>query len=151
LLGERARRAITVMRRGRRPTGYLERRPPSWIRREFANEHHLEERERAFETEWYLSHAYFPRVFGAVAGFALEEGVDLRSPLYDRRVIEFATSRPRWERSTGRETKLLLRRAVRGLVPDVVLAPRAARTGVTSGYFDDSMRKHFPALSNGLM
>jgi len=163
LLGERARRAITVMRRGRRPTGYLERRPPSWIRREFANEHHLEERERAFapqrgrvscaafETEWYLSHSYFPRVFGAVAGFALEEGVDLRSPLYDRRVIEFATSRPRWERSTGRETKLLLRRVVRGLVPDVVLAPRAARTGVTSGYFDDSMRKHFPVLSNGLM
>ncbi|HSC30485.1 MAG TPA: asparagine synthase-related protein [Gemmatimonadaceae bacterium] len=163
LLSERARRAITALRRGRRPTGYLERRPPSWIRRAFAAEHHLEERERAFapqrervscaafETEWYLSHAYFPRVFGAVAEFALEEGVDLRSPLYDRRVIEFAASRPRWERSTGRETKLLLRRAVRGLVPDSVLAPRAARTGVTSGYFDESMRKQFPFLSNGLM
>jgi asparagine synthase (glutamine-hydrolysing) len=163
LVSERARRAITVVRRGRRPTGYLERRPPSWIRREFAKEHQLEERERAFapqrgrvscaafETEWYLSHAYFPRVFGAVAGFALEEGVISRSPLYDRRVIEFAATRPRWERATGRETKLLLRRAVRGLVPDGVLAPRAARTGVTSGYFDDSMRKHFPGLSNGLM
>ncbi|HTL95516.1 MAG TPA: asparagine synthetase B family protein [Gemmatimonadaceae bacterium] len=163
LVSERARRAITVLRRGRRPTGYLERRPPSWIRREFAKEHQLEERERAFapqrgrvscaafETEWYLSHAYFPRVFGAVAGFALEEGVISRSPLYDRRVIEFAATRPRWERATGRETKLLLRRAVRGLVPDGVLAPRAARTGVTSGYFDDSMRKHFPGLSNGLM
>jgi len=163
LVSEPARRAITVLRRGRRPTGYLERRPPSWIRREFAKEHQLEERERAFapqrgrvscaafETEWYLSHAYFPRVFGAVAGFALEEGVISRSPLYDRRVIEFAATRPRWERATGRETKLLLRRAVRGLVPDGVLAPRAARTGVTSGYFDDSMRKHFPGLSNGLM
>ena len=163
LVSERARRAITVLRRGRRPTGYLERRPPSWIRREFAKEHQLEERERAFapqrgrvscaafETEWYLSHAYFPRVFGAVAGFALEEGVISRSPLYDRRVIEFAATRPRWERATGRETKLLLRRAVRGVVPDGVLAPRAARTGVTSGYFDDSMRKHFPGLSNGLM
>lgn len=162
LLSERARRAITFVRRGHRPTGYLERRPPSWIHRPFAAGHHLEERERAFapqrgrvscaafETEWYLSHAYFPRVFGTVAGFALEEGVDLRSPLYDRRVIEFAVSRPRWERSTGRETKLLLRRAVRGLIPDDVLAPRASRTGVTSGYFDDSMRKHFPALSNGL-
>ena len=163
LVSEPARRAITVLRRGRRPTGYLERRPPSWIRREFAKEHQLEERERAFapqrgrvscaafETEWYLSHAYFPRVFGAVAGFALEEGVISRSPLYDRRVIEFAATRPRWERATGRETKLLLRRAVRGVVPDGVLAPRAARTGVTSGYFDDSMRKHFPGLSNGLM
>jgi len=163
LLSERARRAITVLRRGRRPTGYLERRPPSWIRRAFAAEHHLEQRERAFapqrtrvscaafETEWYLSHAYFPRVFGTVTGFALEEGVDLRSPLYDRRVIEFAVSRPRWERSTGRETKLLLRRASRGLIPDDVLAPRSARTGVTSGYFDESMRKHFPRLANGLM
>ena len=75
----------------------------------------------------------------------------MRSPLYDRRVIEFAASRPRWERSSGRETKLLLRRAVRGLLPDGVLAPRAARTGVTSGYFDDSMRKQFPDLCNGLM
>lgn len=163
LLSERARSAITVLRRGRRPTGYLERRPPSWIRRAFVAEHHLEQRERAFapqrgcvscaafETEWYLSHAYFPRVFGTVVGFALEEGVELRSPLYDRRVIEFAVSRPRWERSTGRETKLLLRRAVRGLIPEDVLAPRGARTGVTSGYFDDSMRRHFPSLSNGLM
>lgn len=163
LLSERARRAVAALRRGRRPAGYLERRPPAWISRAFVAQTGLEERERAFapqrehvscaafETEWYLSHAYFPRVFGVVAGFALEEGVELRSPLYDRRVIEFALSRPRVERSSGRDTKLLLRRAVRGLVPDQVLASRAARTGITSGYFDTSMRRHFPALCDGLM
>ncbi|HEY7877772.1 MAG TPA: asparagine synthase-related protein [Gemmatimonadaceae bacterium] len=163
LLSERARRVATVLRRGRRPAGYLERRPPAWIRRAFVEQSRLEERERAFapqrgrvscaafETEWYLSHAYFPRVFGIVAGFALEEGIELRSPMYDRRVIECALSRPPWERSSGRDTKLLLRRAVRGLVPEEVLASRASRTGLTSGYFDSSMRKHFPALSDGPM
>ena len=145
--------------RGRaRPAGYLERQLPAWIDPRFARQHGLEARERAFtpqrgrvscaayETHWYLSHPYFPRVFACVFALALEEGVELRSPLYDRRVIDFALTRPRWERSSGRETKRLLRRAARGLVPDAVLAPRPARTGVTSGYFDRSMRRSLPEL-----
>jgi hypothetical protein len=89
-------------------------------------------------------------VFGHVSAFALDEGVEIRSPLYDKRVIEFALTRPRWERSSGRETKRLLRAAVRGLLPEEVLAPRPARTGVTGGFFTRSMREHFPRLCEEL-
>jgi asparagine synthetase B (glutamine-hydrolysing) len=81
-----------------------------------------------------------------VSTFAKEEGVEIRSPLYDRRVIEFALTRPREERSTGAETKRVLRASMRGLLPDSILAARTARTGVTEGYFTRSMREQLPAM-----
>lgn len=158
LLPAPALRAAAMLRNGRPLVGYLERRPPAWFDEGFVRRHRLEERERAFtpqrgriscvsyETKWYLTHPYFPRVFGCVSGITLEEGVEIRSPLYDKRIVEFALTRPRWERSSGPETKRLLRRAVRGLLPDEVLAPRKVKTGVTSGYFDRSMRDAFPPL-----
>jgi asparagine synthase (glutamine-hydrolysing) len=145
--------AAAFLRGGRPLRGYLERTPPSWIDRRFAAEHRLAARERraaparggrrpsAYETHWFLSYPYFPRAFAAVAGFALEEGVELRSPLYDRRVIEFALTRPRAERSQGPETKRLLRAAMAGLLPAHVLAPRRRRTGVTGGYLARSLRR----------
>lgn len=156
--------ALARLLRGGRPlVGYLERRPAPWLDERFVRRSRLEERERAFtpqrgrvtcaayETQWYLAHPYFPRVFGCVVGFALEEGVEIRSPLFDRRVIEFALTRPRWERSSGRETKRLLRAAVRGLLPESVVAPRQVRTGVTGGYFDRSMREAFPSLQEEVL
>ena len=82
--------------------------------------------------------------------FAREEGVEIRSPLYDRRVIEFALTRPREERSSGVETKKLLRASMRGLLPDSILATRTKRTGVTGGYFGRSMREHLPAMVDEL-
>jgi asparagine synthase (glutamine-hydrolysing) len=157
-----ALRVAAWLRGGRPLVGYLERRAPSWLARDFMERHHLAERERAatparghgscveYETTWYLTYQYFPRVFGHVSAFALDEGVEIRSPLYDKRVIEFALARPRWERSSGRETKRLLRAAVRGLLPDDVLAPRPARTGVTGGFFTRSMREHLPRLCEEL-
>jgi len=151
--------AVTaLLRRGRPLRGYLERPLPPWINRRFAAAHGLLERERrgtparrlgsraAYETHWYLTHPYFPRAFAAVAGVALDEGVELRSPLYDRRVIELALTRPRHERSAGPETKRLLRRAMSGLLPPHVLAPRARRTGVTGGYFSRSLRRTHAAV-----
>jgi asparagine synthetase B (glutamine-hydrolysing) len=155
------RPALAVARalRGGRPLlSYLERSLPPWIDSRFARAHSLEQRDRINapritrgsradrETAWYLSHQYFPRVFGAVSTFAKEEGVEIRSPLYDKRVIEFALTRPREERSSGVETKKLLRASMRGLLPDSILATRAARTGVTGGYFSRSMREHLPAI-----
>lgn len=145
--------AAAILRRGRPLRGYLERSLPEWIDRGFARRHGLVEREwlhtpkrvgpsrAAYETSWFLDYPYFPQVFASVAAFGLEHGVEVRSPLYDRRVIEFAASRPRPERSEGRETKRLLRRAMRGLLPDHVLAPRPVRTGITGGYFARSLRK----------
>jgi len=151
--------ALAEFVRGGRPlVGYLERTLPPWIDGKFARDHELDSRDRVYgprlprgsradqEMAWYLSNQYFARVFGCVSTFAREEGVEIRSPLYDRRVIEFALTRPRWERSSGRETKLLLRHAMRGLLPDSVLRTRTTRTGVTGGYFTRSMREHLPAM-----
>ena len=153
------RTAARVLTGGRPLMGHLERALPAWIDPDFARRHELIERQRResparrarsladHEMVWYLTHAYFPKVFACVSGLALDEGVEIRSPLYDQRVIALATSRPRWERSSRGETKRLLREAVRGLVPDVVLAPRSVRTGVTGAYFDRSMRAAFPTLA----
>ena len=158
LLGERSLRLAAALRGGRPLVGYLERRAPSWIRAEVVASNGLEARERnaslrqrriscvRHETNWYLTYPYFPRVFGLASAMALEEGVELRSPLYDARVIELALQRPRWERSSGTETKRLLRRAVTGLLPERLLAPRSAKTGTTGAYFDRSMREGFPSL-----
>jgi asparagine synthase (glutamine-hydrolysing) len=151
--------ATAALLRGGRPLrGYLERPVPAWMDRRFIRAHHLVERERRhaparrggsradYETLWYLTHPYFPRAFAAVAGFALEAGVELRSPLYDRRVVEFALTRPRDERASGPETKRLLRAAMRGLLPDHILAPRRSRTGTSGGYLDRSLRRHHAPL-----
>ncbi|HET7622690.1 MAG TPA: asparagine synthase-related protein [Gemmatimonadaceae bacterium] len=158
LMTERAHDVATAMRNGRALRGYLERRAPSWLRPEVVSLAGLDARERhaalphsriscvRHETYWYLTYPYFPRVFGLASAMALEEGIELRSPLYDARIIELALSRPRWERSSGVETKLLLRRAVKGLLPEHVLAPRPAKTGTTGAYFDRSMREGYPPL-----
>jgi asparagine synthetase B (glutamine-hydrolysing) len=150
--------AARAVRGGRPLVSYLERSLPPWIDSRFARAHSLDTRDRRHapritrgsradrETAWYLSHNYFPRVFGAVSTFAREEGVEIRSPLYDKRVIELALTRPRHERSSGAETKKLLRASMRGLLPDSILATRTKRTGVTGGYFSRSMREHLPTI-----
>ena len=146
-------RAATIIRRGQPLTGYLERPVPPWMAERFVRTHRLAEREKAntparhggsrsaYEARWYLTHGYFSKVFGVVAGLALEEGVEIRSPLYDRRVIELAATRPWWERASGAETKSLLRRSARGVLPDHVLAPRPRRTGTTGRYFATGLRR----------
>ena len=145
--------------RGRplKPTN--ERPLPPWIQPAFAREHGLVARERrhnprlpgagpaAREAHWYLTAPYYPRAYGLVSAFALEMGVEVRSPLLDRRVVEFAAGRPREERNAGRETKRLLRASMRGLLPDDVLAPRDTKTGTLGAYFGGGMRRDFPALA----
>ncbi|HEV8178487.1 MAG TPA: asparagine synthase-related protein [Gemmatimonadales bacterium] len=156
-------RAVGTLR-GKPPLrGQLERPLPDWIDRAFLRRTGLVERERqhtprrtgadraAYETEWYLSHPYFPRAFGCVHDFALAQGVEVRSPLYDARIVNFAAVRPRSERSRGAETKRLLRRAVQGLVPDQVLEPRASRTGSVEGYFAHSMRATYAMFLSQLI
>lgn len=160
LLPDVALRAATALRGGRPLYSPFDRTLPPWIQPEFARRHELQAREHAaaparrgrgaaeYETHWYLTHPYFPRVMGTVAELALAAGTELRSPLYDRRVIEFAVTRPRTDRSAGRETKRLLRRAMRGLLPESLLAPRPRRTGVTSAYFARGLRiRHAEAIA----
>ena len=156
--------AAAMLRGGRRLQDYLmEQAVPEWFEPDFVRKYGLLERERstvprvpgasraALEAHWWLTSAFPPQVVASVAGFALEAGVELRSPLYDRRVVEFALRRPSWERYHRRETKLLLRRAMRGLLPDHVLAPRRVRTGMTSTYLYRSMQGLYPPLLEDLL
>jgi asparagine synthase (glutamine-hydrolysing) len=132
--------------------GDIEQALPGWISPDFARRHELPELTRspvvrrrgesasARETQWHLRTPWVPALLSCLSDMGLEHGVEIRSPLYDRRVIEFAATRPRDERSAGGETKRLLRASMRGLLPENVLAPRKARTGMTTGYFAGSMR-----------
>ncbi|MBX3173943.1 MAG: hypothetical protein KF709_05990 [Gemmatimonadaceae bacterium] len=134
------------------PGDYLERLPPGWFRRDFLLRHRILDREREArpridrrravlgESQAYLTFAFYPRVFGLLTGFAREEGVALRSPLLDERIVRFAVQRPWSDRVDGAETKLLLRRAMRGRLPDELLAPRSHRTGTTNAYFLRELR-----------
>ena len=131
---------------------YLLRLPPPWFRARFFAEHGVMADEAAHrpllpphdrvlaETHAFLRFPFFTRVVALLRGYAAEEGVTLHSPLLDDRVVRFAAARPWSERTDGRETKILLRRSMQGLVPDAVLAPRPFRTGITSGYFLRQLR-----------
>ena len=155
-------RVAGTLRGGRPLRPYQERRLPPWIRPDFVLRHGLAARAHpsihrqptesrsALESRWYLTTPYAPAIFSTLSGIALEGGVEIRSPLYDGRVIALAASRPREERSAGGETKRLLRAAGRGLLPDEVLAPRRRRTGLTSQYFRRSMCRELPALARSL-
>lgn len=103
------------------------------------------------EWRWYITHPFFPMVSSVVAELGLEEGVELRAPLYDRRVVEFTARRPWSDRSQGPETKRLLRAAIKGLVPDAVIAPRPYRTGVTSGIAARAFDQELPGVVARLM
>lgn len=158
-LGPQLLRIATILRGGKRLHGCYERWMPAWIAPRLQGllaerqRHHLPSRQgkscSAYETHFYLTCASFSRAGSCIAGYALEEGIELRSPLFDRRVIDFAVRRPWWERGSTGETKRLLRRAVQGLLPDRVLAPRPFRTGVTTKYFERETRKSFADLFLG--
>jgi asparagine synthase (glutamine-hydrolysing) len=144
--------AATTLRGGRPLRAYLERDVPPWINADFARRNAFDERARttprrrrgeslaALESRYYLTAPYFPRVYASVGSLAREEGVEVRSPLMDPRVIAFAAERPREERASRRETKRVLREAMRGIIPDDVLAPRGTRTGTTGRLFARAMR-----------
>lgn len=141
-----------ALRRGRPLRAYLEREVPAWITPEFARRNAFQERARTtprrrrgesfagVESRYYLTAPYFPRVYACLSGIAREEGVEVRSPLMDARVIAFAAERPREERASRRETKRVLRAAMRGVIPDDVLAPRRVRTGTTGRLFGRALR-----------
>jgi asparagine synthase (glutamine-hydrolysing) len=138
--------------RGRPIYGHFDRPIPSWYRAEFSRSHGIAERARqggprpkggsraAHEMSWYLTQPTFPRANAATAEIALQEGIEMRSPFYDRRVIEFSASRPVAERNSLAQSKRLLRRAMTGLLPDDVLVPRLRKPGTLAGYFESSMK-----------
>jgi hypothetical protein len=79
---------------------------------------------------------------GRLFDTGLSAGVEVCHPLLDERVVRFAMQ-ARWsEKAEGRETKVVLRRAVAGLLPDNVLAPRVRRTGESAAYFVRHMQAY---------
>ena len=149
-----ARRALGGGWSVRRIRGPMQRAVAPWIDSGFERQHGLSERcaklgpdmqpavtAVAREAEFYLNHQFFPRVNARMTRFALEHGIELRSPLLDARVVQFALSRPRAERNCAGDTKRLLRESMRGLLPESVLAPRVGKSGTLTTYFAEQMWK----------
>ena len=65
-----------------------------------------------------------PSLAEELAATANQHGVDVAHPLLDGRLIEFALSLPTWLLNDGRTEKLVLRAAMRHLLPDDVLKLR---------------------------
>lgn len=142
------------------PRHYLERSFAEWVRPGFISSNRLRERDLSAlhsvggsgpaqsENILYLKLPVWSWGGGFMRGALLQEGVEVRSPLLDPRVIDFALGRPIHERYDGRETKILLRLAMSGLLPREILAPRASRTGVTVGLSRQQMREAYPNLVN---
>jgi asparagine synthase (glutamine-hydrolysing) len=140
-LGERAVRAS------------LERTAAPWIHKRFLEDHGIVDRfallgpdaqdgRSATEREgrFYLTHQFFARINAKMTGFALDCGVELRSPLFDQRVVQFAFSRPHEEKNKAGDQKRLLRAAMRGLLPESVLGVRRVKTGTLASYFAGQMQ-----------
>jgi asparagine synthase (glutamine-hydrolysing) len=140
------------------PRHYMERTPTTWIRGDFFKRHDLRERDLAVlrhaerdtfahtESTLYLTLPVWSWGASYMRGPLLRAGVEARSPLLDLSVVEFALARPVSERANARDTKTLLRRSMRGLLPNEVLAPRAYRTGLTTGFSRRRMKESYPAL-----
>lgn len=151
-----------VSRNGRR-VGQPQFSPPSWIRddfiatsglidREWEAEERLEKEGGSLHRTETLRPLLSPvssRVAANVGSFALDAGVEVRVPLLDRRIVEFAAGRPRGERASGGAVKHLLRAAASGALPDSVLAPRSQRTGALGQYFARGFRSDIDGVVAG--
>lgn len=152
LLSPLGRRIARRLRGGPPLRHYLYRRPPSWVRQDFARTSGLLERRdvrpprrsgeghSAWEHAWHLRAPFGDRVESMQFQFALSEGVEMRSPLFDERIIRLAATRPREESNSRGQNKHLLRAASRPLLPPSVTAPRPKRTGNPSSYFQRTLR-----------
>jgi asparagine synthase (glutamine-hydrolysing) len=128
---------------------------PSWVAAKWQADEALRARQESeprrrflespsrYESRWYVETPYFPRAVSWASAIALETGVEMRSPLLDRRIIDFAASRPVSERGYRGEGKRVLRESVRTLIPDSVTAHRPVKTGIPRGYLHRRMKVGF--------
>ncbi len=136
--------------RGRPIAGFWDRFLPPWLqpRAEVVRmvEPELErqpgEGAAEYESRKGIVSPFVARAVSWNHSFALEEGVLVRAPLFDTRVIAFACGRPLSDRGGGGDSKRILRHAMKGLLPDSVLAPRPRKTGTPAGYFRRQMQAH---------
>ena len=93
---------------------------------------------------------------GGLAGYGLEafnlmcteEGIDARYPYLDKRVVEFCLAVPSAELSRHYQTKLLLRRAMAGILPEKVRlrVGKASTTSLTHTWLSETVRPTVEAL-----
>jgi asparagine synthase (glutamine-hydrolysing) len=156
-----------VLRMARHVSGkalrpHLQSRMPAWLDLDAATVEALRERQWSYalrrpgetfasaETAWYLTTSFGQRICSIVTAIGLDEGLETRSPMYDRRVIEFMARRPRVDRFSQGEAKRLLRRAMAGVLPESHLVARRTRTGLPHRYLQRARREAIPAWSQAL-
>jgi Asparagine synthase len=145
---------LRVLRGGREVRDAYERPIPAWLdeslqmspvlraRRRIETKRRPGEGVSALGRTWFLNSAFPERTNALVFSICQQQGVELRTPLLDNRIIQFAALRPRWESNSGRQNKHLLRRSMEGLLPSEVIAPRADRTGLPESYLHRTLRAH---------
>ncbi len=153
---------IGIIRGRRYRSHYLERPIAPWLSSECVARFELSAREREYLPErrvgriektqlaWSIQSPMPMYQAAQMGSIFLQQGIQFRSPLFDKRIVEFAISRPWRERARGLDSKLLLRRAMKGLLPDDVLASRDIRSGTTVGYSRHWMNQEYPALFGDL-
>ena len=157
-IGTSGRQAFSFLNRGRPWPVQLEQPLAPWIREDFARAANLDARHRAnfpsrtlarsaadFERRWILTHPFFPRILSECYRLCLKEGVELRNPLSDSRLLRFAATRPRWERRIGRDVKILMRASLKDMLPKSVTGGRTGPMGTTDRLYFDSIRRRLPA------
>lgn len=135
--------------RGRALGGYWDRSLPGWIKSTpmIASELEPEFERRPlegaaeFEARCMITNSIVPRAVAWNHALGLEEGVQIRGPLFDQRIVSFATRRPLSDRGSGGDSKRILRLAMAGLLPESVLAARSRKTGTTAGYFRRQLQR----------
>jgi hypothetical protein len=78
-----------------------------------------------------------------------DEGVEVRMPFYDRRLVEFSMSRPPGELNQPQDFKVLLQQAMAGKLPERTREPEAGglKTGTAAGY----IASRYPREARDLM
>lgn len=98
---------------------------------------------------WGLMDAGFARSCAASFDLTRDEGVELRMPFYDRRLVEFVLARPAEEFNQPNQYKVILQRAMRSRLPERGRAPQPG--GLKSGTAVGVMRTRYPAETSEMI
>ncbi len=105
---------------------------PAWISPQFARRNHLRDRlarkpsKHRFsnyaqrELYGWLNGGYLPHAFEYDDRSAAEYGFEMRHPLHDRRIVDFAFAVPQDQLWRHKQTKFVLRQAMRGVLPEAI-------------------------------
>ena len=144
--------------RGRLAIDGFVRPPVPWMSRDAVQRYELDSRQRRWRLgrgrrgamrrifERYFTYPFTSRNILELESLGVTRGVEIRRPFLDSRIIEFAARLPWWEKQRGNESKIVLRRAMRGLLPDAALSPKPRRMGSCNAYFAGRLRLVLPEM-----